>query len=555
MSQFMDEHTREEVRKALADMYAPVKLIYFTQEPAFGYCNEQRELLSDILELGNSLSLEVVDWQQAPEKAERYGIDKVPATVVLGERDHGLRFFGLTAGYEFGSIIEAILMEAGGHAGLSPELERLVGLIDVPLKLEVMVTLNCPYCPGMVHTVQQLAFANDNIRADMVEAGEFQILGQHYGVTGVPKTIINGDPNLSFSGARPATETIMEILKLIKPDEFERLEVAARDKSGQRHVVPLDPQQVYDVLIVGAGPAAFSAAVYAARKSLGVAIVGEHLGGQVTNTAIIENWLGLPSVGGQDLALMFRSHAERYVIAQQLKTSVRRVSRPGATFKIETSDEQTFQARSVIFAAGKEYRKLGVEGEERLLGHGIAFCATCDAPLFKNNRVAVIGGANSAFTAARDLLPYASEIHMIYRGQNFKADPSLLAEISASPKVRLHTGINVAAFLGETRLSGLRLKDADGQTAELTVEGAFLEIGLEPNSAAVKDLVSLNPAGEIPVGRDQSTALAGLFAAGDVTDEPDKQIIIAAAAGAKAALSAYRYLVANQLVTASPVQY
>ncbi|OPZ59724.1 MAG: Alkyl hydroperoxide reductase subunit F [Deltaproteobacteria bacterium ADurb.Bin510] len=556
MSQFMDDQTREEVRKALADMYAPVRLIYFTQEPAFGYCREQQLLLSEVCDLGASLSLEVLDWQQAVEKAGRFGIDKVPATVVLGQKDHGLRFFGLTAGYEFSSLIEVILMVAGGHAGLSPEVEQMARFIDVPVRLEVMVTLNCPYCPSMVRSVMQLAYVNDLIRAEMVEAGEFQILAQHYGVSGVPKTIINASPAQSFSGARSPAEAIMEILKLVKLEEYERLEAEARDRSGQRHVVAIRPDEVYDVLIVGAGPAALSAAVYAARKNLKVAIIGDHLGGQVTNTAIIENWPGLPTVGGQDLALMFRSHAERYAIAQLLRTSVELVSKENDLFKARTSAGEVYQARTVIFAAGKEYRRLGVEGEERFLGQGIGFCATCDAPLYKDRRVAVIGGANSAFTAARDLLPFASEIHLIYRGQNFRADPQLVEDVSRVEKVKLHTGLNVAAFLGEGRLRGLKLVDAAGDAqGELAVDGVFLEIGLEPNSAAVRDLVRLNAAGEVPVGRDQATDVAGLFAAGDVTDEPDKQIIIAAAAGAKAALSAYRYLVDRRLVLISSLPY
>jgi len=556
MSQFMDDSTREEVRSALANMYSPVKLIYFTQDPVFGYCREQEELLRDVVVLANNLSLEVVDWQNNPERSSAFGVDKVPATVVMGQKDHGIRFFGLTAGYEFGSLIQAILLVAGGNSGLTPELEQLVRVIDVPVRIEVMVTLNCPYCPGMVHAAQQMAMANDNIRAEMVEAGEFQILGRNYEVKGVPKTVLNGDPRKSFSGALPVRDAIIEVLKLVKPDEYERIDTAAREKSGQRHVVALDPAQVYDVLIVGAGPAAFTAAVYASRKSLSVAIIGEHLGGQVTNTAVIENWPGLPSVGGQELAVMFRNHAERYAIAQQLKTSVTAIEQHDGMFSVRTGNNETIRSRSVIFAAGKEYRRLGVEGEESFMGRGIAFCATCDAPLFKDEKVAVVGGANSAFTAVRDLLPYAAEIHLLYRGERFKADAALVDEVSRNAKVHLHTGVNVAAFMGDVRLNGLRLIDSQGQDqGQLEVGGVFLEIGLEPNSAAVANLVSLNATGEIPVKRDQSTDLPGFFAAGDVTDEPDKQVVIAAAAGAKAALSAYRYLVENHLVQVSSVEY
>jgi alkyl hydroperoxide reductase subunit F len=216
---------------------------------------------------------------------------------------------------------------------------------------------------------------------------------------------------------------------------------------------------------------------------------------------------------------------------------------------VASSDSAIYTAKSVIYCAGKEYRKLGVPGEDRFLGHGIAFCATCDAPLYRDKRVAVVGGGNSAFTAARDLISYAREIHIINILKGFQADPALIEEVKQAKHVTLHDSMRVIDFLGKDRLSGVRLEPMESKKGlDLSVEGVFLEIGLTPNSAPVKDFVKLNDQGEIEVGRDQSTSVPGFFAAGDVTDETEKQIVVAAGAGAKAALSAYNYLLEHKLL-------
>ena len=204
----------------------------------------------------------------------------------------------------------------------------------------------------------------------------------------------------------------------------------------------------------------------------------------------------------------------------------------------------------MVYCAGKRYRTLGLPSEQRFLGHGIAFCATCDAPLYRDKRVAVVGGGNSAFTAARDLLPFARRIHIINILDRFQADPVLLEKVRNSGHVSLYPATEVKEFLGKEHLTGIRLQSTDGkQRQDLQVEGVFLEIGLVPNAAPLTNLLDLNAHGEVPVQRDQSTAVPGLFAAGDVTDEPVKQMIVAAGAGAKAALAAYEYLASAEHVS------
>ncbi len=216
---------------------------------------------------------------------------------------------------------------------------------------------------------------------------------------------------------------------------------------------------------------------------------------------------------------------------------------------MKTEGKKEYKGNSVIFCTGKEYRRLGVPGEDKFIGRGIAFCATCDAPLYRGKKVAVVGGGNSAFTAVRDLINFADEIHLVHRKDSFKADISLVKHVKSTKKVLLHTNMVVQEFLGDDTLRGVRLKSTQEQeTLDIEVDGVFLEIGLTPNTEAVKDLIQLNARGEIPVKSDNSTALSGFFAAGDVTDVPEKQIIVAAGEGAKAAISAYKYLIEEQLV-------
>lgn len=432
-------------------------------------------------------------------------------------------------------------MVSSGESGLEPEPARWAGLISEPLHLEIMVTLTCPYCPRMVHLAHQLALASPLVFAEMVDAAEFPDLAQRYQVSGVPRTVINERP--AFEGALPPADAILEILKVASPAAYEQVDAELRQARGERKVHPLGPGHRYDVLIVGAGPAAMTAAVYAARKNLDVAVIGDHPGGQVTDTALVENWPGIPQIAGPDLAEAFRGHAERHPVAQALHTTVTRVDTDGGAFSVTAADGTGYRAATVIYAAGARYRSLGVPGESRFLGHGISFCATCDAPLLRGKRVAIVGGGNSAFTAARDLLPFADEVHLVNILPAWQADPVLVTEVTADPRVTLHPATEVREFLGSSRLEGIRLQAADGASRfDLAIDGAFLEIGLTPAAGPVAHLLPLDASGEIPAGRDQSTAVPGLFAAGDVTDEPDKQIVTAAAAGARAALAAHRYL-------------
>jgi alkyl hydroperoxide reductase subunit F len=547
MPDIIDEETKTQLKEVLSALPKPVKLVLFTQDVACPECEKQQTLLEELASLSDKLELKIYDFVLHGEEAMNYKVDKIPATAIIGEKDYGIRFYGICAGYEFNSLMEAIVMVSTGNSGLDPQLEVLVRNIKETVHIQVIVTLTCPYCPKMVHTAHQFAFVNDNIRSDMVEGAEFPHLVQRYDVTGVPKTIVNEVH--SFEGALPEGAVYLEILKLINPEEYRQLDEAIREFKGKRKARSIDEKNEYDIIIVGGGPAAMSAAIYAARKGLDCALIANKLGGQINYTAEIENYLGFPSIGGQDLMEMFRNHMENHPIAEVLGANVKGIKTKGNGFLVITEEKQKYKAKSVIFCAGKEYRRLGVPGEERFIGKSIGFCATCDAPLYHGKNVAVVGGGNSAFTSVRDLLNFATEIHLIHRRKEFRADEALKEEVLGAKNLQVHTPMVVDSFLGKEKLTGIRLKSADGKKRfDLKVDGVFLEIGLSPNSDPLKSLVKLNQWGEVPVNRDQATSVPGLFAAGDVTDIEEKQISISVGDGAKAALSAHKYLVENKLV-------
>lgn len=547
MNELMDEKTKKELKRVLGKLPARVRLVYFTQENACPACRQQQRILESLAQITDKVVLEVNDLIKDAKKAAQYGIDKIPATAVIGKQDHGLRFYGLTAGYEFQSLIETILMVATEKTDLSAELEDLIKDIKQPVHIEVMTTLTCPYCPRAVHAAQQLAMINDRIKADMVESTEFPQLAQRYNVTNTPKTMIN--EKYSFVGALPADRVYLEVLRAINPEEYKRIEAAIREAHGHRHVRPAEQDHIYDIIIIGGGTAAMSAAIYAVRKALDVLLVAKDLGGQISYTATVENYLGMSYIEGREMVEQFVMHMEQFPIAENLGANALEVTRQKGRFVVATEDKKKFLGKCIIYCAGKEYRRLGVPGEERFMGHGVAYCATCDAPLYMNKIVAIVGGGNSAFTAARDLLSFARKIHIIHRRDAFTADAALVKDVKTSDKVIIHTNTVVSKILGNETVTGIRLQPLDGKEHEdVEVNGVFLEIGLSPNTEPVRDLVKLNERREIAVTRDNATSVPGFYAAGDVTDLPQKQIIIAAGEGAKAALSAYNYLVENKLV-------
>lgn len=305
--------------------------------------------------------------------------------------------------------------------------------------------------------------------------------------------------------------------------------------------------EIYDVAIVGGGPAAHSAALYARRKELKTAMIAKEEGGQLLYSSEIDNYLGIPDVDAFELVKKFREHVDKYK-PEKYEDEVLEVEKD-KNFHLNLDKKGELRSKTLILATGAKWRKLDVPGEQKLSGKGISYCTTCDGPLFADANVAVIGGGNSAFEGIIDLLPIANRIVNVDIASEPIADPVLQKHVENSDhldevEIESYYGHEILEITGEDMVTGLRLRDKEsGKEKEVEVEGVFVEIGLIPNSSFVGDLVETNDAGEIIVDCDSQTNVEGLYAAGYVTTVPEKQIIIAAGEGAKAALGAYSYLI------------
>jgi len=300
---------------------------------------------------------------------------------------------------------------------------------------------------------------------------------------------------------------------------------------------------IYDLLIIGGGPAGMTAAVYAARKRLKTLLISKDLGGQVLLTSEVENYMGYHYIEGRQLVNKFKEQVSRFPIDQEIGEEVEKLSKEEEIFSILTRGGKKFRGKTVIIASGKRSRSLNVSGEKRLIGRGVSYCSICDAPFFEGKEVAVIGGGNSAFEAVLDLVKISPKIYLVDIASTWGADHVLVEQIEKEKKVKSFPRHKVKEIRGEDRVESITIEPLDGgQTKNLSVQGVFIEIGLVPNSEFARPLVKLNQAGEVVVDCKNRTNIPGLFAAGDVSSVPEKQIIIAAGEGAKATLTAHQYL-------------
>jgi thioredoxin-disulfide reductase len=296
---------------------------------------------------------------------------------------------------------------------------------------------------------------------------------------------------------------------------------------------------IYDTIIIGAGPAGITASVYAARKGMKIVIISEDIGGQVAKTSVVENYTGYQEITGEQLARKFDDHMKEFKFDfKQIK--VRNLAKDNNIFTVETEKEK-LTSKTLIIATGAKPRELKAEGEKEFKNKGVTYCATCDAPLFAGKDVAVIGGGNSALESGLQLTNIANKIYMVNKNENFRGDEILVKKIKESPKVEIINNAKTKAILGERFVEQIKI-DKGGQEIKLDVQGVFIDIGYVPNTRIVENLVQLNSKGEIEIDSFGKTNVPGIFAAGDCTDVPYKQIITAAGAGATAALSAFKYL-------------
>ena len=305
-----------------------------------------------------------------------------------------------------------------------------------------------------------------------------------------------------------------------------------------------DEGKVYELIIIGGGPAGLTAGVYAARKRMDVLLLTQDIGGQVMLTGEIENYMGYEHITGEELIARFKEQLSHQEITVQEESRVASITRGGKVFIAYTDEGYSYRARTVIIASGKRSRPLDVPGEERLVGRGVSYCAVCDAPLFAGRDVAVVGGGNSGLTAAIDLIKIANKVYVVSAHPSLLGDPVLVEQVEQTPQVDIFVSHEVLEILGDERVTGIRIRSRqEEEERTLPVQGVFVEKGFLPNSELAQDIVKLSEDHEIIIDPGCRTSVPGIFAAGDVTTVPEKQIIISAGEGAKAALSAYNYLI------------
>ncbi len=438
----------------------------------------------------------------------------------------GIRFRAVPGGHEFTSLVLAILN--GDGKGKLPDdgIKQRIKALRGPVEVRTYVSLSCTNCPDVVQALNMMALLHGDFRHETVD-GELSVEEvERHGIQGVP-SVIAADKLIHVGKA-----TLAELLETLE-DRFG----IAEDSAAA--LVPVEEKH-YDVVVIGGGPAGASAAIYSARKGLRTAIVAQKFGGQVQETMGIENLISVVHTEGPKLAADLERHLRSYAIDLLEHRKVESLEL-GTNKTIRLKGNERLTADAVIIATGAKWRELGIPGEKEYIGRGVAFCPHCDGPFYKGKRVAVVGGGNSGVEAAIDLAGICAHVTVVEFMERLKADDVLVRNMMALPNVDVITNARTTEVVGDgTKVTALKYQDRTiEQHQEVSIDGVFVQIGLVPNSAIVKDVLDTNRFGEIVVDGHNRTSAAGVYAAGDVTTVPFKQIVIAMGEGAKAALSAF----------------
>ncbi|MGE5863993.1 MAG: alkyl hydroperoxide reductase subunit F [Rhizobacter sp.] len=442
-----------------------------------------------------------------------------------------LRFAAIPLGHEFTSLVLALLWVGGHPPKVDADVIEQIKNLDGQYDFEVYMSLTCHNCPDVVQALSLMAVLNPNVRSVVIDGGLFQQEVADRQIMAVPTVFLNGQ---NFGQGRMSVEEI----------------IAKLDKgAGARDAAKLSARDPFDVLIVGGGPAGAAAAVYAARKGIRTGVVAERFGGQVLDTLAIENFVSVLATEGPQFASALEQHAKHYGVDIMNLQRADKLVRNGDFVEVQLANGGTLKARSVILSTGARWREVNVPGEQKYRNQGVAYCPHCDGPLFKGKRVAVIGGGNSGVEAAIDLAGIVEHVTLLEFGEQLRADAVLVSKLRGLPNVTIHTQAQTTEITGDgSKVNGLSYTDrATGTAHHVPLEGVFVQIGLVPNTEWLKGTVELSRHGEIVVDAKGATSMPGVFAAGDVTTVPYKQIIIAAGDGAKAALGAFDYLIRSSV--------
>ena len=438
----------------------------------------------------------------------------------VGDR---VTFAGVPTGHEFTSLILALLQVSGRRPKIDDAVIEQIKALRGEYRFETFISLTCHNCPDVVQALNTMAVLNPGITHVMIDGAAFQEEATNRNIMAVPSVFLNGE---SFASGRMTLEEILAKL------------------GSQASISDIDGRE-YDVLVVGGGPAGAAAAVYAARKGIRTAIVAERFGGQVMDTMGIENLIGTKYTEGPKLVASLEEHVKEYAVdVFNLQRAVS-IERNGMV-KIGLESGATLKSRTVILATGARWRNLGVPGEAEFKNRGVAYCPHCDGPLFKGKHVAVVGGGNSGVEAAIDLAGIVGHVTLFEFMPKMKADKVLQDRLRSLPNVSIHTNVQVKEITGGDRVNGITYVERDtGVEQHTALEGVFVQIGLVPNTDWIGDSLERTRFGEVVVDHHGATDIPGVFAAGDCTNAPYKQIIISMGAGATAALGAFDYLIRN----------
>jgi len=514
----LDTHIQAQLKGYLERLQRPIELVASLDDrPASA---EMRELLTEIAALNDKVTARFDGTD-----ARRPSFQITP----LGA-DMGLRFAAIPMGHEFTSLVLALL-QAGGHPPkVEPDVIEQIKALEGDFVFETYMSLSCHNCPDVVQALNLMAVLNPRIRHVAVDGGLFQDEVEQRQIMAVPSVFLNGQP---FGNGR------MEIAEILKKVDT---------GSAARDAAKLGQKGAFDVLIVGGGPAGAAAAVYAARKGIKTGVVAERFGGQTLDTLGIENYVSVLETQGPKFAAALEAHARVYdvdIMNGQRVAALEPAAHEGGEISVTLDNGAVLKSRSVILSTGARWKNVNVPGEAEYRNKGVAYCPHCDGPLFKGKNVAVIGGGNSGVEAAIDLAGVVGHVTVIEFADQLKADAVLVNRLKSLANVDIHTHAQTLEITGDGhKVDGLVFKNrGDGSQHRLPLAGVFVQIGLVPNTEFLKGTVELSKYGEIIVDAKGATSVPGVYAAGDATTVPFKQIIIAAGDGAKAALSAFEHLI------------
>lgn len=514
----LDANLKAQLRSYLERVTQPIEIVASLDDGAKS--QEMLALLKDVASLSSLITL--LDNGNDGRKPS-FSINRPGA-------DISLRFAGIPMGHEFTSLVLALLQVGGHPSKASVEVIEQIRALKGEFNFETYFSLSCQNCPDVVQALNLMAVLNPNIRHVAIDGALFQDEVNDRQIMAVPSIYLNG---VNFGQGRMGLEEILG-----------KLDTGAAEKQAQA----ISAKDAFDVLVVGGGPAGASAAIYAARKGIRTGVAAERFGGQVLDTMAIENFVSVQETEGPKLAGALEAHVRQYdvdIMNLQRASALVPAKEAGGLHEVRFESGATLKAKSLILATGARWREMGVPGEQEYKAKGVCFCPHCDGPLFKGKRVAVIGGGNSGVEAAIDLAGIVSHVTLLEFDSKLRADAVLQRKLHSLPNVDVITSALTSEVKGDgQKVTGLVYKDRDsGEFNTVDLEGIFVQIGLLPNTDWLKGTVELSPRGEIIVDARGETSLPGVFAAGDVTTVPYKQIVIAVGEGAKASLSAFDHLI------------